>query len=84
MPNDTTPQRPKTHSEMILDHLKSGQTISTWEAYQLYNITCLAQRIHDLRNLGYDIASKLVTHNGKTYSEYRLAILKNPKHNDSI
>lgn len=84
MPNDTTPQRPKTHSELILEHMQTGQTIDTWQAYQLYHITCLAQRIHDLRNLGYDIPSRLITINGKTFSQYWLVKPKNPNDNDSI
>lgn len=65
--------RPKTHSQLILEHLQANQTISTWQAYELYNITCLAQRIFDLRRCGYNIASELVTVNGKTFSNYWLA-----------
>ena len=68
----TNPQQTpsKTHSDTIKSHLLAGEFISTWQAYQQYNITCLAQRIHDLRNAGLPIKSKMVTGSGKRFSNY--------------
>lgn len=60
----------KTHSDTIKSHLLTGEFISTWQAYQQYNITCLAQRIHDLRNAGLPIKSKIVMRDGKRFSNY--------------
>lgn len=48
----------------------AGNVIDTWQAYKLYNITCLAQRIHDLRKAGLSVQSKMVTRNSKSFSEY--------------
>lgn len=65
--------RAKTHSQLILEHMQANQKISTWQAYETYRITCLAQRIFDLRRQGYNIESELVTVDGKTFSNYWLA-----------
>lgn len=59
-----------TQTDTIKAHLMAGKTISTWESYKLYQITCLAQRIHDLRSAGVNIQSKSVTNNGKRFSLY--------------
>ncbi|WP_227428859.1 helix-turn-helix domain-containing protein [Psychrobacter sp. I-STPA6b] len=68
------PLTPKqTQTAIIKAHLLSGQSISTWQAYQLYQITCLAQRIHDLRNAGMPIDSEIVIKDGKRFSLYWLA-----------
>lgn len=60
----------KTQNDTVKAHLLAGQTIDTWQAYKIYNMTCLAQRIHDLRKTGLSIESKMVTRNGKSFSEY--------------
>ena len=62
----------QTHSEIIKAHLLAGKSISTWQAYQLYNITCLAQRIHDLRNKGLPIDDEMVVREGKRFKLYWL------------
>ena len=68
----TNEQAPKTQIEIVRAHLMTGATITTWDAYRLYQITCLAQRIHDLRNVGLTIQSEIVTHNDKRFSLYWL------------
>jgi len=62
----------RTYCEIIKAHLLAGKSISTWQAYQLYNITCLAQRIHDLRNKGLPIDDEIVEVNGKRFKLYWL------------
>lgn len=69
MPADTAPT---TQNKTIKAHLLADESISTWQAYKLYGITCLAQRIHDLRNTGLPIQSELITQNGKRFSLYWL------------
>lgn len=59
-----------TQADTIRAHLMTGATISTWDAYELYRITCLAQRIHELRRSGINIKSKVMTQNGKRFSLY--------------
>lgn len=39
----------------ILNHLKSGKSITSKEAFELYGVTRLSAIIHDLRNMGYAI-----------------------------
>ena len=68
----TNEQAPKTQIEIVRAHLMTGATITTWDAYRLYQITCLAQRIHDLRSAGLIIQSEIVTHNDKRFSVYWL------------
>ena len=63
---------PKTQIEIVRAHLMTGATITTWDAYRLYQITCLAQRIHDLRTAGLTIQSEIVTHNDKRFALYWL------------
>ncbi len=60
----------KTQNDTVKAHMLAGHTIDTWQAYKLYNMTSLAQRIYDLKAAGVVIQSKMVTRNGKTYSLY--------------
>lgn len=59
-----------TQKSTIKDHLMRGETISKWEAYERYQITCLAQRVHELRRSGLDIKSEVTVKNGKRFSLY--------------
>ena len=68
----TDDQAPKTQIDTIRAHLMTGASISTWDAYRLYRITSLAQRIHELRRSGLEIQSEMVTHNHKRFSLYWL------------
>lgn len=65
-------QAPKTQIDTVRAHLMTGASISTWDAYRLYRITSLAQRIHELRKSGLVIQSEMVTHNDKRFSLYWL------------
>lgn len=61
----------RTQCQQVKEHLEAGGKLSTFDAYRLFNITCLAQRVHDLRHrFGYDIISNNVTHNGKRFVVY--------------
>lgn len=74
--------KPLTHSQQILDFLTNpvGTKISTWVAYEKFHITCLAQRIYDLkieikRLHGFEnfvIKSEMVYKNNKHFTEYWL------------
>ena len=68
----TTPRQAvtATQTDTIRAHLMIGATISTWEAYELYQITSLAQRVHELRRAGVKIQGKSVTENGKRFELY--------------
>lgn len=61
-----------TQTDTIKAHLMTGASISTWQAYESYQITCLAQRVHDLRKIGMEIQSKSTVKNGKRFNLYWL------------
>jgi len=60
----------KSQNDTIKAHMLAGHSIDTWQAYKLYNITSLAQRVYELKKSGLSIKSKMVTKNSKTYSIY--------------
>ena len=62
----------KTQENQILNHLKKHKFITSWEAIQEYRITRLSARIYELREKGYQIITKNITENGKTFAEYSL------------
>ena len=44
----------------ILNHLKSGKSITSKEAFELYGITRLSAIVHDLRIMGYPIHTFMI------------------------
>lgn len=66
-----------TQNKEILAFMKEGHTITQFEAARLFSCYRLSARIHDLRELGYDIKTTMKTGkkpNGNTcnYAEYEL------------
>ncbi len=61
-----------TQELQILNHLNKHKFITSWEAIQKYRITRLSARIYELRDKGYQIITKNITENGKTFAEYTL------------
>ena len=53
----------------ILEHLRTGKTLSPIEALIDFRCFRLAARINELRNKGYDIQ----THKGNDYAVYSLS-----------
>lgn len=67
----TTTRQPKqTYSQIIMAHLMAGKTITNMQAYDEYSITCLAQRISELRASGVSINDEMVKQNGKHFKRY--------------
>ena len=50
-----------TQVDKILRHLKEHKYISTFEAFNEYNITRLGSRIWDIKQMGYDIGSDMIS-----------------------
>lgn len=72
----------KTQIATIKAHLLAGQHIDTWQAYRTYGITCLAQRVHDLRKAGIRVNGEMVTQNAKRFKRYWIdppALIDNSK-----
>tara|TARA_R100000773_G_scaffold15341_1_gene13952 strand:+ start:120 stop:329 length:210 start_codon:yes stop_codon:yes gene_type:complete len=63
-----------SQENQILNHLKKHKFITSWEAIQEYRITRLSARIYELREKGYQIITKNITENGKTFAEYSLLV----------
>lgn len=61
-----------TQKVNVLNHLKSGKSITPLEALQEYGCFRLADRILVLRQDGYNIITNNITENGKTFAEYTL------------
>jgi hypothetical protein len=62
-----------TQLEQVRKHLRSGKKLTTWQAIMLYNITRLSAHIHTLRSEGMPIVGKVVTKEGKHWTEYKCA-----------
>ena len=70
-----TSSKPKRQSQklMILNTLKEGVVLTQLDVYQApYRCTRLAAVINVLRNEGYNIITKTMKNNGKSYGQYRL------------
>ena len=65
-----TRQPKQTYSQIIMAHLIVGKTITNMQAYDEYSITCLAQRISELRASGVSINDEMVKQNGKHFKRY--------------
>lgn len=65
-----TRQPKQSYKQIIHNHMLAGNTLSTYEAYNLWQITCFLQRISELRAQGVDIQDKTIKRNGKTFKQY--------------
>jgi len=68
--------------QLILKHFRKYKYISSMKAIELYGITRLASRIHDLRNEGYKIGSiwrESVNRYGNTVRYLDYFLLSAPK-----
>ncbi len=64
----------KTQEQMILEHLRSGRSLSPIEAMREYKILRLAARIEALRKDGYPIRTMMESdrRTGKRWARYWL------------
>lgn len=61
-----------TQNQQIKSYLEKGKSITPIQALNKFGCFRLAARISDLRNDGLNIATKIVTKDGKTFASYRL------------
>ena len=54
------PESAKTQCERLLEHLKLGLPLTAHKALYGYSCARLAARIHDLKQLGYQIEKRMV------------------------
>ena len=62
----------RSQNQIIKDHLLTGQSITSWEAIEVYRITTLPTRISQLRKKGLTIQRKRVDKDGKHWNAYWL------------
>lgn len=72
------PESAQTQRERILEHLKLGLPLTAHKALYGYGCARLAARVHDLRQLGWQIEKRMVevqTRDGRRarVAEYRLS-----------
>lgn len=64
---------PDTQNQSILNWLKTGASLTPWDALQMFGCFRLAARIHDLRERGHNIEMEMVEkENGRKYARYWL------------
>ena len=69
-----------TKTKNILNHFKSGRSLTHIECEHLFGTYRLADVVHRLRKKGYGIKTELSRDvNGCTYSKYRLETLPGGK-----
>jgi hypothetical protein len=62
-----------SQSEAILEHLKSGESLTAMQALSLFNCLRLGARVLDLRRQGHDIRAEIIrTRSGKNVAKYTL------------
>lgn len=62
--------RKGSNCEKILDHLKSGNTLTALECVDNLRILNLAQRVHELERMGYMIDREAVHDGESKYTRY--------------
>ena len=62
-----------SQAQDILEHLKSGESITQMDALMLFGCFRLASRINELRDQGHDIETRTKrTTTGKQIAEYHM------------
>jgi hypothetical protein len=59
-------------SSSVYAHLKKGKTITSWEAFEMFRATRLADIIFKLRCKGEKIETILVDNGTTRYAKYRM------------
>jgi len=61
-------------SRLVLDHLRSNQHLTSWQAEGVYRIRRLASRVDELRAAGYEVTtSRAEDATGQSYTRYSLS-----------
>lgn len=64
-----------TQTIEILNHLKSGKSLTPLDALQMFGCFRLGARVYDLKKAGHNIISKMISlPNGKKVAEYSLQL----------
>jgi hypothetical protein len=61
-----------TKIDAVFAHLKKGKTITSWQAFEMFRETRLADIVFKLRCRGFNITTFLIESNGTRYAKYKL------------
>ena len=64
--------REGSQKHTVLAHMKKHKSISSWEARENYGITRLADRIFQLKDMGFKIQKHTMIHKNKSWAVYYL------------
>ena len=56
----------------VLTHLKSGKTITSWQAFERFRATRLADIVFRLRGHGFNIVTEMLEDGKIRYARYRM------------
>ncbi len=62
----------ETQNKQILELLKSGKSITSIDALNLFGCFRLGARIHDIKREGYLIQTTIVRNEKKNFASYKL------------
>lgn len=64
----------RSQTDLILQHLQAGHTLTPMDALNLFKCWSLSQRVTDLRQQGHDIITTMIddAETGKRYAKYHL------------
>lgn len=62
----------ESKTEKVLQTLLDGNSITSMEAFQKYNLTRLSAVIFVLKKRGYQIETEMKYNKGTAYAEYRI------------
>lgn len=62
------------HQKRILDYLKNGWSLTNLDAILRLKVGNLKGRIHELRGLGYNVKTRMVSQGGAEHAEYYLPV----------
>ena len=65
-----------SQNDQILQHLKSGKSITVKQAISLFNCYRLAARIDELRRKGHVIETITASRDKKSWSVYKIEVKK--------
>lgn len=69
-----TRRKPMTQHDLILNHLRSGGSLTVAQALNQLGIYALSQRIGDLRRMGHRIKDDWAESHGKRFKRYFLEV----------
>lgn len=75
-------KKPKSNTELVLEHLKTKGPLSSWTAIQLYRITRLSAVVHQLRKHHVIESKDIRSKDGrKQYTSYKYVASLDELHN---